>query len=242
MLAPRAKCSHNAQTYALLEGRDLLIGEGVCLGNDWDQVDLGVQSAHHLNVERLEGVSGGLNEVYAGVHAVVHNVHAVDLVLSVEVRVEALLNVLNDWSPRIIIVDEISKPGCIHHGEAKADTVLLNVGRNGLYADSLWCEVERWLLALLWGIQRRIEQGVHERRFSKTGFTCKQVPVNAPSWIVQRVLLLTNDHNVEVEAFPHTLAMPLVRKVRESNVACELPAHDVPHISGCLCGRFGILR
>ena len=44
-------------TYASLEVRDFLVGHGVCLGNDRDQVDLGVQAAHELNVERLEAVA-----------------------------------------------------------------------------------------------------------------------------------------------------------------------------------------
>ena len=50
-------------------------------------------------------------------------------------------------------------------------------------------------------------------------------------------LLLTNDHNVEVEALAHTLAMPLVGQVGETDVASKLPADNVPHVArGLGCG------
>lgn len=49
--------------------------------------------------------------------------------------------------------------------------------------------------------------------------------------------VLTNDHNVEVEALAHTLAMPLVGQVGETDVASELPADNVPHVArGLGCG------
>ena len=49
--------------------------------------------------------------------------------------------------------------------------------------------------------------------------------------------VLTNDHNVEVEALAHTLAMPLVGQVGEPDVASKLPADNVPHVArGLGCG------
>ena len=49
--------------------------------------------------------------------------------------------------------------------------------------------------------------------------------------------VLTNDHNVEVEALAHTLAMPLVGQVGKTDVASKLPADDVPHVArGLGCG------
>ena len=70
-------------TNTTLEIRDLLISEGVGLGNHRDQVDLGVQALHHLNVQRLERMASGLDEEDAGVDTVVHDVHAVHLVLRI---------------------------------------------------------------------------------------------------------------------------------------------------------------
>jgi hypothetical protein len=58
-----------------------------------------MKATHHLNIQRLKCVAGGLNEVDAGVDAVVDDVHAVDLVLGIEVGVETLLNVLDNGPP-----------------------------------------------------------------------------------------------------------------------------------------------
>ena len=141
--------SGRASTYTLLEGRDLVVGEGVRLGDDWDEVDLGVQAAHDLDIERLQRVAGRLNEVHAGMHAVVDDVHAVDLVLRVEVGVETLLDVLDNRSPGVVVVDEVTEAGSVNDGQAEAHAVLLDVCGDGLYADRLWCEIERRLFSLL---------------------------------------------------------------------------------------------
>lgn len=58
-----------------------------------------MKSAHNLDIKWLEGVASWLEEVDASVDAVVNDVHAVDLVLGIEVGVEALLDVIYDWSP-----------------------------------------------------------------------------------------------------------------------------------------------
>ena len=51
----------------------------------------------------------------------------------------------------------------------------------------------------------------------------------------------TDNHDVEVEPFAHTLAVPLVGQVRKTNVACELPAHNVHVVRHGSCG-LGVLR
>ena len=88
---------------------------------------------HHLNVQRLQRVARGLDEVDNSVDAVVHDVHAVDLVLGVKVGIEPLFNVLNDGVPRLIVVDEITEAGGIDNGQPQANAVLLNVSADGLY-------------------------------------------------------------------------------------------------------------
>ena len=86
-------------------------------------------------------------EVDTGMHAVVDDVHTVHLVLCVQVGVEALLDVLHDWPPRVVIVHEVTETRGVNHGKTKAYAVLLDVGADGLYADGLGCEVERRLFA-----------------------------------------------------------------------------------------------
>jgi hypothetical protein len=111
----------------LLEIGDLFIRESISLGNDRDEVDFGMESSHHLNIEGLQGMPSWLNEVYTGVYTVVHDVHSVDLVLSLEVRVESLLNVLHNWSPRIVVVHEITKARGVYNSQSQSDSVLLNI-------------------------------------------------------------------------------------------------------------------
>jgi hypothetical protein len=158
-------------TYTLLESGNLLVGQSISLGNDGNQVDLGVETAHDLNVQRLQRMAGGLNEVDTGVDAVVDNVAAVDLVLGLEVGVVALLDVLDNWAPRIIVVDEVTESGGIDHAEAEADTVLFNVGAGRLDRNGLGDDIGVGAGALLRRVEGGVEQGVHEGGLSETGFT-----------------------------------------------------------------------
>jgi hypothetical protein len=105
-------------TYSGLEARNLLIGQGISLGNDWDQVDLGMKTTHDFDVKRLQGMTGWLDEVHTGVDSVVNDVHTVDFVLGVEVGIEALLNVVHNWSPGLIVVDEITETWGINNSQA----------------------------------------------------------------------------------------------------------------------------
>jgi hypothetical protein len=42
------------QAHPLLELGDLFVSQSVCLGNDGNKVDFGVQSAHKLNIQLLK--------------------------------------------------------------------------------------------------------------------------------------------------------------------------------------------
>ena len=105
-------------THSLFEVCDFLIRQSICLSDDRDEVDLGVQSTHDFDVQRLESVAGGLDEVNACMNTVIHDVHPVDLVLRIEVSVEARFNVLNNRPPRVIVVDKIAEPWRVHNGES----------------------------------------------------------------------------------------------------------------------------
>jgi hypothetical protein len=58
-----------------------------------------------------------LDEVHTSMNPVVHDVHTVDLVLSIQVSIKALLNVVHNWPPRLIIVNEITKPRGINNSQ-----------------------------------------------------------------------------------------------------------------------------
>lgn len=113
------KICMSLDTYASLEIRNLLVSESIRLGNDGNQVDFRVQLAHEFNINGLQTaqnmyqrghpqdakqslrVSGGLNEVQAGVDSVVYDLLTVDAVLLLEVGVEPGLNVLDNRFPAV---------------------------------------------------------------------------------------------------------------------------------------------
>lgn len=101
--------------------------------------------------------------------AVVNNVHAVDLVLGVEISIESLLNVVDNWSPRLVVVDEVSKTWGVNNGKTKTDTVLLNIGAYRLDGHGLWDDIKTWSLALAWWVQRSVKESVDQSRLSETG-------------------------------------------------------------------------
>lgn len=158
--------------YSGLESGDLLVGEGVGLGNDRDQVDLGVQALHDLDIQRLQRVASRLDEENAGMNAVVDNVHAVNLVLRIKVGIEALFDVVDDRAPRLVIVDEVAKAGGVNHRQPQTHASLLDISADGLNRDSLGNDVEAGLLALFRRVQRRVEESVDQGRLSEAGFTC----------------------------------------------------------------------
>ena len=140
------------KSYPGLESSNLLVGQSISLGDDWDKVDLGMKSAHNLDIKWLEGVASWLEEVDASVDAVVNDVHAVDLVLGIEVGVEALLDVIDDWSPGLVVVDEVSESRGINNSQAKTDAVLLNIRAERLDGNSLGNDVKAGSLALAWWV------------------------------------------------------------------------------------------
>jgi hypothetical protein len=223
-------------TYPVLEGENLVVSEGVGLGDDGDEVDLGMQAAHDLDVQRLQRVAGRLDEVDAGVDAIVDDVGAVDLVLGLEIGVVSLLDVLDDGAPRDVVVDEVAEAGGVDDGQAQADAVLLDVGARGLDGDGLGADVQARGLGLLGRVEGRVEERVDQGRLSEAGLACTGL-----AGAVTSQGRPTNDHDVEVEALADALAVPLVGQVGEADVARQFPSHNVAHVAGGLRGGFGVL-
>lgn len=130
-----------------------------------------MQALHDLDVQGLQGVASGLDEEDAGMDAVVNNVHAVDLVLGIEVGVKALLDVVDDGAPRLVVVDEVAEARGINNGQAETHAGLLNVGADGLDGDGLRDDVEAGALALLRGVEGGVEERVDEGRLAEARFT-----------------------------------------------------------------------
>lgn len=225
-------------TYASFEASNFLIGECIGLGDDRDQVDLGVQASHDLNIQRLQRVASGLNEEDASVDTVVNNVHTIDLVLSVEVCIIATLYVVNNGTPGLIVVDKVPESRGINHGQAETNTSFLDVGADGLNLDSLGNDVVARTLAFSRGVQRSVEKRVDQSRLAKAGLalsSCESANVNKRRHAAaDRLLLLTDNHYIKVKALAHTLAVPLVGQVGETDIASQLASYNV---LGVLNGR-----
>lgn len=211
-----------------------------------------MEAAHDLDIQRLEGVASRLDEVDTGVDAVVDNVAAVNLVLSLKVGVETLLNVLDNRAPRVVVVDKVTEARGINDAQAETDTVLLNVGAGGLDRHGLGDDVGIGAGTLLRGVEGGVEQGVDEGRLSETRFTCSgvwcekcsctsQLAGNRPEKSVC-INVHTDNHDVEVESLADTLAVPLVGQVGETDITSELAADHVLHVVGSLGDGLGVAR
>lgn len=107
-----------------------------------------MQFLHDLHVQGLQRVARGLDEEDHSVDAVIHNVHAVHLLLLVQVGVEPLLNILNNGLPRLVVVDKVTKTRSVNDGQSQTHAVFLDIGADGLYGNRLG-DVEARGLALL---------------------------------------------------------------------------------------------
>src|SRR4051794_7806048 len=105
-------------THSLLVTGQIAVAQGISLGNNGDQVDSGAQALHDLNVERLQGVTGGADEVQTSVHAHVNLVGSAGLLLLEHVRLVLVIQELDNGLPRIAVVHVVSEARGINNGEA----------------------------------------------------------------------------------------------------------------------------
>jgi hypothetical protein len=101
-----------------LELGQICRAEGVGLGNDWDEVDARAQALHDLDIEGLERVAGGADEVQAGVHAEVDLVLATRLLLLEHIRLMLVVEELDDGHPRVTVVDIVAEARGVDDGQA----------------------------------------------------------------------------------------------------------------------------
>lgn len=130
-----------------------------------------MQSTHDLNVEGLQRVAGGLDEIDTGVDTVINNVCAVNLVLRLQVGIVSLLDVFDDRAPRVIVVDKITEARSVDHSQAKTHAIFLDICTDGLDRYCLGDDVVTRAGTLLGRVEGGVEQSVDESRLSKTRFT-----------------------------------------------------------------------
>ena len=85
--------------YPLLELGKVGGCEGVSLCDHRDEVDTSAELLHNLNVERLQAVASGANEVQACVHTKIDLLSTARLLLLEHVALVLVVEELNDWLP-----------------------------------------------------------------------------------------------------------------------------------------------
>lgn len=94
------------------------MAQGIGLGNNGDQVNAGAEALHNLNVERLQGVSSGSDEIQASVHTHVDLLSTAGLLLLEHVGFVLVIQELDDGLPGITVVDVVTEAGGINNGQA----------------------------------------------------------------------------------------------------------------------------
>ena len=105
-------------TYPHLEPSKVRRAQCVGLGNNRNEVDACAELLHNLNVEGLQGVARGADEVQTGVDTEVNLVSAAWLLLLQHVRLVLVVEELDNGLPRVAIVDVVTESRCVDDGEA----------------------------------------------------------------------------------------------------------------------------
>lgn len=92
--------------------------EGIGLCDDWDQIDTCGETLHDFDIEWLQGVAGGTNEVEADVDSEVNLVLSLGLLLLQHVGFMLVVKELDDWHPGVAIVDIVAKAGGVDDSQA----------------------------------------------------------------------------------------------------------------------------
>jgi hypothetical protein len=124
-------------TYALLELGQIGWAQCICLGNDWDEIDAGAETLHDFDIQWLEGVAGGTNEVQARMHSQVDLLRPAWLLLLQHVALVLVIQELNDWLPAVPIVHVVAKAWGVDDGQSDLKELLFQLCLGDLNLDSL---------------------------------------------------------------------------------------------------------
>lgn len=101
---------------------------GVGLGNDGNEVDSRAESLHDLDIQRLQGVAGGSDEVQACVHTEIDLVISAGLLLLEHVRLMLVVQELNNGHPRVSVVDIVAETRGVDDGQPDCEHLRLGAG------------------------------------------------------------------------------------------------------------------
>ena len=205
-----------------LELGHLLLIDGVRLGHDGDDIDLGVEPLHAHQVDGLEAVAVGRDEVETDVNPgiVIRGQIPLDLQLLLQVELELPVDVVHDGLERVLLVDLVAVAHRVANGHFQLHRTLLQLVSRGLQLDLGLAVIG------LFGLERRVEERVYERGLAQAG--------------------LADAEDVEVEAVLHGFVHQLIRQRIEPDVAAQ---RQIPHFvavmavgGGRVRGRGGVHR
>jgi hypothetical protein len=105
-------------TYLRLELGEVCWAQSIGLGNNGNQVDTSAEPLHNLNVQGLQSVASGSDEVQAGVDTQVDLIGAAWLLFLQHVRLMLIVQELDDGLPRVTVVHVVSEAWGVDNGEA----------------------------------------------------------------------------------------------------------------------------
>jgi hypothetical protein len=115
VFAQRPRATEGA--YPLLELKQVCRAQRVGLGHNGNQVDACAELLHNLNVQRLQRVASGPDEVQAGVDTEVDLVGAARLLLLQHVRLVLVVEEFDNGLPRVTVIDIVAKAGGVNDGQ-----------------------------------------------------------------------------------------------------------------------------
>lgn len=116
--------------YLRLELGQIGGAEGVGLSDNRNEVDTSAKTLHDLNVERLQSVASGADEVQASVDTEVDLLSTLGLLLLKHVRLMLVVQELDDGLPRVAVVDVVTEARGVNDSEADCWADKRNVGIN----------------------------------------------------------------------------------------------------------------
>lgn len=178
---------------AVLELLALLKGEGVGLCDDRDDVDGLAELLEYDNIDGLEAVTRGRNEVETAVDAGILDVAGLTLVYQLQIALPAphlpltlssqflpevsrvlVLDVLDNRVPAAVVVDEVTVARGVDDVQAQPHTVLLNDVGDGLDLSGLSGGLGGCKAALGFD-EVGGEDGVDQGGLAETGLACIEI-------------------------------------------------------------------
>lgn len=102
----------------MLEAGKVRWAESIGFGNDWDQIDTRAKALHDFDIQGLQGMTSGPDEVQAGVDTEIDLVDTTGLLLLKHVGFVLVVKELDNGHPRVSVVDIIAEAGGINDGQA----------------------------------------------------------------------------------------------------------------------------